>query len=370
MTIADGSGNTLAQTEAFIEIVDIKQMYERWTVGDNSQVLPVSVATLAPDYPTNSMTAPFQYSQAQNTNTPYILHVHGYNMPTWCKDRFAETEYKRLYWQGYQGRYGSFRWPTTVQNFSFSTIFSDAQAFDLSEANAWASSKGLLNLLMNLDKVYGLGNVYLTAHSHGNVVAGEALRQATQQGLGQVVNTYVAMQAAIDSHTYDATTSIRPLLPSYSTPDRYGQYYTNGAPCYFNGVSGAGTYVNFFNINDWALVNTWELDQNEKPDNGYSYSSDLDTWWAYGVFSSTIFTFPTNTYTIFSYIDQGHGFAFGMQPNVGGPFLKGSTHNQVELDLPPYSFGTAHIYHSGEFRSDNPQRWQFWNSVLTQMKLK
>jgi hypothetical protein len=29
LTIADGSGNTLAQTTAYIQIVDIKQMYER-----------------------------------------------------------------------------------------------------------------------------------------------------------------------------------------------------------------------------------------------------------------------------------------------------------------------------------------------------
>jgi len=30
----------------------------------------------------------------------------------------------------------------------------------------------------------------------------------------------------------------------------------------------------------------------------------------------------------------------------------------------------AHIWHSAEFRSDNPQRWQFWNQALIQMKLK
>jgi hypothetical protein len=33
-------------------------------------------------------------------------------METWEKDRYAETAFKRLYWQGYQGRFGSFRWPT------------------------------------------------------------------------------------------------------------------------------------------------------------------------------------------------------------------------------------------------------------------
>ena len=31
----------------------------------------------------------------------------------WEKDRFAETAFKRLYWQGYQGRFGEFRWPTS-----------------------------------------------------------------------------------------------------------------------------------------------------------------------------------------------------------------------------------------------------------------
>ncbi len=34
LTIQDGNGNVLAQTSQWIQIVDIKQMYERWTVGD------------------------------------------------------------------------------------------------------------------------------------------------------------------------------------------------------------------------------------------------------------------------------------------------------------------------------------------------
>ena len=33
-------------------------------------------------------------------------------MESWEKDRFAESAFKRLYWQGYQGRFGVFRWPT------------------------------------------------------------------------------------------------------------------------------------------------------------------------------------------------------------------------------------------------------------------
>jgi hypothetical protein len=223
----------------------------------------------------------------------------------------------------------------------------------------------LLKLLNNLNATYP-NHVYLTAHSHGNVVVGEALKLATNQ----VVNTYIAMQAAIDSHIYDPNAPTRPLLPSYSTPDRYGQYYTNGAPCYFNGVSGAGTCINFFNTNDWALNITWELDQNQKPDYGYAYSANPDKWWAYGWFSSTTFTFPTDTYTIFSYIDQAHSYALGMQPDVGGAFTIARQVNLASV-WPPDSGGYRdHIWHSAEFRSDATQRWQFWNQVLVQMRLK
>jgi hypothetical protein len=291
-------------------------MYERWTVGDNPNIVSVSVATNAyNDLPTDEM--PFQYPAPQDTNTTYILHVHGFNMTPYDKDRYAETEFKRLYWQGYQGRFGEFRWPTTLQN-------ANPRAFDNSENQAWNSAPGLLNLLNGLNAEYS-GNVYLTAHSHGTVVAGEALRLATQQGLGQLVNTYVAMQGAVDSHTYDPTTPTRSV--SFSTPDRYGQYYVNGATNYFNGIGGAGTFANFFNANDYALTQLWEPDENEKPDTGYSYLSLNDQFYD----GLTPLYFPQDTYRIFAYCDEARSYALGAQQNVGGAFLTGTNYNQVSL---------------------------------------
>ena len=79
--------------------------------------------------------------------------------------------------------------------------------------------------------------------------------------------------------------------------------------------------------------------------------------------------FPTSTYELFSYCDQARGYALGAQADVGGSF-KSLGYHQVELDAEPYNFGTAHIYHSAEFRSDYAQRWLFWNQVLLQMNLK
>jgi hypothetical protein len=158
------------------------------------------------------------------------------------------------------------------------------------------------------------------------------------------------------------------LTHDSGTPDCYAYYWTNGAPCYFNGSAGAGTYVNFFNVNDWALsTNIWQRDQNMKPDSGYDYSATFDRWYRLGAVSSIQLFFPQNTYEIFSYCDQAHAYALGAQVNVGGAF---TIARQVELDVAPYNFGREHIYHSGEFRSDDPQRWQFWNQVLIQMGLK
>jgi hypothetical protein len=361
LTISDGT-NILGQTSAYIEIVDIKQMYERWTVGDDPNAAPTNVPSLATEGLPADVSA-FQYTQPQEA-TPYILFVHGYNMTDSAKDFFAQTAYKRLYWQGYQGRFGAFQWPTTVANFN-------GPNFDQSEYESWRSGAGLLNLLTNLNNEYR-GQVYVIAHSHGNVAIGEALRLGAQQGLGQIVNTYIAAQAAVDSHTYDPATPERPV--SFGTPDRYGQYYTDGATNYFNGPKAAGTYVNFFNTNDWTLAqNVWQADQNQKPDTwqGYNYVPANDTWYqVVGAFDVPL-SFPTNTYQIFSYCDQGHAYSLGAQPNVGGQF---STNEQISLpsvwppDLSGHNY-SDHIWHSSEFRSDYPQRWLFWNTVLTRMKL-
>lgn len=263
LTIADGNGNVLAQSTVYIQITDIKQMYERWTIGDMPNITPKTTAVPATQgLPT---TLGFKYTPSQDTNTPYILYVHGWNMEIWEKDRFAESAFKRLYWQGYQGRFGSFRWPT-YNGFTGSTwqTLTDPRNFDNSEFIAWQSAAGLRNKLKDLNAEYP-GNVYVLAHSMGNIVAGEALQLAAQNGDGQVVNTYVASQAALPAHDYDATVTSPYLLPftytypsgllnllgarNYgpSTPNIYGNLLTNN-------IAGAGRRISFFNTNGLVLL--------------------------------------------------------------------------------------------------------------------
>jgi len=364
LQVLDGNGNVVADAPTYLQINDIKQMYERWTVGETPGQAPASVAVKAVD----GVTTAFQYTLPQDTNTPYILLVHGWNLETWEKDRFAESAFKRLYWQGYHGRFGSFRWPTAFDfTGSFSDLIFDPKNFDNSEYAAWQSATGLTNLLSKLNAEYP-GQVYLMAHSMGNVVAGEALRLA---GANQVANTYVAMQAAISAHCYD------PSTVNYATPtppDRYAQYPTNSGSCYFNGSVGAGTYVNFFNTNDYAL-SKWLTDQGFKPDAGYGYSSTFDAWYQGSLFSGDPLLFPRDTYQIFSYVDPAWSYALGAQLNVGGVFKVNGVYQQVNLpnvwppDTSGHSYGD-HIWHSAEFRSDYAQSTLFWNKLLQTMGLK
>lgn len=172
LTVKNGTA-VLAETSLWLQLKDIKEMYERWTVGDTETVRPVTTPYLAVEDLPAGVPA-FQYAQPDTTNVPYILHVHGWNMERWDKDRFAETMFKRLYWQGYRGRFGSFRWPT----FERWPYHEKACSYDKSEEQAWRSGEGLRNLLVGLNAQYP-GQVRLTAHSMGNVVAGEALRTNT-----------------------------------------------------------------------------------------------------------------------------------------------------------------------------------------------
>ena len=182
-------------------------------------------------------------------------------------------------------------------------------------------------------------------------------------GSSQLANTYVAMQGAVPAHCYDASTVNR---TTFSVPDRYAHYSTDSSSNYFNGTAGAGSYVNFYNTNDYAL-GWWNVDQNNKPD--IATSSGFYKIIGTGTNSTTYLSFPGDTYEIFAYGDPAWSYALGGQPSVGGAFKVGLTYQQVELDITPYNFDATHKYHSGQFRSDNMSRAIFWNTVLNKMNL-
>ncbi|HUA65491.1 MAG TPA: LamG-like jellyroll fold domain-containing protein [Alphaproteobacteria bacterium] len=348
---SDGVTKLAEGPPLYLKLQDVKEMYDRWTVGDNPNSPPATTAS--------RVTSPYSCDSTLPAEDKYIVFVHGWNLADWEKDAYAETAFKRLYWQGYKGHFGAFQWPTGYGFGSWKTVVTDPDNFDNSEFYAWLSAQGLFGLLNNLNNMYP-DRVYLMAHSMGNVVAGEALKLA---GSNQVVNTYVAMQGAIPAHCYDQIADFRtiPLLLDSGTPDRYANYPANGGPCYFDGIAGARDFINFYNPNDWALAaNHWQLDQDLKPDSGFGWDG---THFYVGDLETKI-DLPAYTYKIFAYCDEAHCYALGAQADVGGVFKN----QQVDLHS-LFGFGDRHKDHSGEFNSDNMNRWQFWYQFLLSTKL-
>lgn len=381
LTVADANNNVLAQTTSYIQITDIKQMYERWTVGDNSYIAPAKTASLADNDLPAGIPA-FTYGPSPGTNTPYILYVHGWNNEIWSKDRRAETTFKRLYWQGYQGRFGSCRWPTPYDYNWISAVFDGPYDFFNGENQAWQSGAGLNGLLNRFSTNYP-GHVYLLAHSLGNVVAGEALRLA---GTNQLVNTYVASQAALPAHLYDATVTNRFYL-ELVTPNIFTNWFAA-----ING-GGAGQVINFYNPYDFALGgNLWQYAQSYKPmgaihglPNYHFYGTpydgtphytpgsvdDVPPWLSF-VKADSLNTYYfdlagalTNRYEVMSFAAQPRSTALGITA-VAPPRIQNNLDLRTIWPLdpyPPYNYSEL-FWHSGEYEGDNAQQQGYWKAVL------
>ena len=299
-------------------------------------------------------------------------------MAPWEKDRFAETAFKRLYWQGYRGRFGVFRWPTGYGFTglgSVATNLTEKDNYDNSEYNAWHSAAGLLNKLKDFNAQYP-GRVYMLAHSMGNVVAGEALRLS----VGRVINTYVASQAAISADTYDTS------VPNYSftfagvslgpdTPNIYGNWFAG------NYGGGAGSVISFYNTNDYALARArWQLNSLLKPDHSvlesgttwtYSYTgspTDGPPWnnsittSSGGTVAFFITTSLNDRYEVMAYAAQSYTTALCATPV--STLAASVSLSTIWLGDPTGNAYTEHFWHSAEFRCDNPLQGNYWNQIL------
>jgi hypothetical protein len=380
-------GLVIAAESVGMEFKDIKKMYERYTIGDT----PLHLDNEADPTPKTA------WSTENGDSSAYILLVHGWNMSLFAKTSWAETMYKRLWWLGYKGRFGVFCWPTADEAFRLNP--SDSSTYDDSDVIAWKSGSGLKKLLVTLRSQYS--NLYLYAHSMGNVVAGEALRQ---YGLQTPLPTtklkgYIAARGAVPAEAYDPT--ISPVAGFEPTTPRCYAYYRSGAyfhdsvqngefdylneelwesssggqsfdpvndkKLYFgpdkvwNTPAGApGTispkpyfdpeimnrssekFINFQNREDWAL-RYWWTSNTYKPDVYYDF--DKYDYFTYGTipFMGTTLTFENDRPTIFGRIVESRTRALGASYEVKGAFESNNESNNVELcESEPRTYTNIH----------------------------
>jgi hypothetical protein len=143
----------------------------------------------------------------------YVVFVHGYNVNfDQAFEKSAEL-YKRLWWSGYRGNYIGFTWdgdefdplrhscPDLVNFICAARFFPNVQ-------NAFQTSPRLRDFLVQtIQGTWGasVGNIYLLAHSLGNLVALDSLRLHSVENNGEkipLVRNMVSIEAAVWSETF------------------------------------------------------------------------------------------------------------------------------------------------------------------------
>ena len=404
----DKSGNQIGQGPGvWMDLKDIKELYERWTVGDGPLPTqlplgqtstggggsPAATAGISNVGLPTGVQSGLQYSSgAPGLSVPtdpngnkYILFVHGWNLAPWEKDAFAQTMLKRLYWQGYKGKFGTFQWPTTYVTSSNEYFVSKGEqitGYDDGEFTAWQSAVPLEQLLVALHSPSAYGNnVYLLAHSMGNVVAGEALRIAGQSGAGQLVNSYVATQAAVPANCYDPTLTGNDLLTFIpgvdgpTTPNIYNNWMMPPSPA-------MSAKSNFSNATDYAL-NLWQWDQVFKPDVGlytYYYSASASDDPAQDLFGKALLTTPvlvgavslplgdaTNVqsrYEIMAYDSEPRSKALGVVADTAGFALQNLPDVWLVDNVTNLQDYSEHAWHSAQFRFTNGDQEYYWQQIM------
>jgi hypothetical protein len=125
-------------------------------------------------------------------------------------------------------------------------------------------------------------------------------------------------------------------------------------PYFINIGRAADNVINFFNPDDSVLF-LWRVNQDAKPDAGYSYDSQDGRF----ELASQPLAFPSDTYEIFAHAAEAWSNAAGAQPNLGGAFDR-----IRQVDLREYDFGDTILDHSGQFTSTNMRRHPYWQRLL------
>jgi hypothetical protein len=375
----------MSMSGVWFDLKDIKKMYQHFTVAtpDNSfmgeeEINPALVATEINGVGEAEL-------DEMLLEDHYILFVHGWRMKAWERRGFAETAFKRLYWQGYKGRFGMFSWPTEwiprLWWLADTPDISEPRNFSKSERKGMLSANGLRGVLTTLSGQYSSSKVHMFGHSLGNVVCSEALRlEYESNGAGDLINSYIACQSATAAHWYDG---VGPELietdESTTTPEVYRNYPIENQPYFSNIDSAAGTTVNFHNHQDNAMVG-WLLGQDLKRIDPFWYYDEDDSRWyrndsliggIVGIPDTALF-FPADRYEIFAHIAEARSTSLGAA--VYGQFsVAGSIDDEFDLNsdfsTTALNYGNAQEDHSAQFRSTNMRRSEFYRTLLDFMGL-
>ena len=255
--------------------------------------------------------------------------------------------------------------PLTLWN----DISENTSIFNNSEIKSYKAGKALKNYLSQLRSRFPNYQLNVLAHSQGNAIMGEAIKQ------GAPFDTYILTQGAMPASSYDVNApSDSTLLAAeflYGTPEwqpmGYHGIYTNFT----------GRIVSCFNTND-SVLNVWMADQAAaKPDSYinhvlfplapyYSYDG-ANGWWhgiIYGLFSSYLVTDPQESRAM---ISRSHTQPIGRMGPSTGQTKQGVIGSTINLAA-QFGFTTGFSEHSAEWTRPIQTSLPYYNQILIQIQ--
>ena len=367
ITINKPDGTELAEAgSVWLDLKDIKEIYQRVkaTPYDPNGIPAPFDETTTFDETTASTETPndgFTFNAPSDETQTALVFVHGSNIAYDRALANGETMFKRLWWQGYKGRFVLFYWNTLVGTFGGAM----PAHYNYNEYRAFKYGLALKNYVAN-----GLPSGYtknVVGHSMGNMVVASALYpRGTAPGM--TCQNVIFMQAAVPASLFDSSATTLPELVNLETPqttpdDFAGQWgYRGLLPANVN-----ATLYNIYNVNDYALgwwVNNQKLCKPENlwtpiPREELYYDWNTVGGYLREIGSATLVRAVTDSQESMSFIARSRTAALGRIMTTGGSV----GYNFDVGQGTPVNLGNQRSDHSGEFTRPIQQLNPFYKFI-------
>ena len=398
VTIHDPYGKRLCDGSGiWMKLLDVRQMYQRARIVNEPGQIPDPWANANPPAQTWKWD-PWKWPYSEDPDAAKItaVFVHGWRLKYMDYMNWSDTSYKRLWQQGFKGKFYSFRWPCfsgdnnsipygvdeKLEELSASDylpIFPPGgTTYNASEYRAWLCGPALAGFVNQLPNP---GKRSLFAHSMGNVIAGAALKSQMSVQFYAMCNSAMAAMAynsdpilKIDPTTNNEWDKIfNSLDPDHKTPD------TNHDPAIrtdyglenkFN-LTSIPTVFSFGLPNDQCL-GKWSLNNLYfKPNAQYLYE-DYSILKPFPlVYQAT----PLSPFRSVTGVPEAMGYVTKSITRTAGSDLRtvGSINGRCQ-DMSNWGPNANHSgfgkCHSAQWRWNNQSTHLFWEMLIEQLELR
>ncbi len=360
-------GQKIGETAGvWLDLKDVKQMYQRATATPNSLSEPYASNANPIDDENISYTSDVtpRFDPSPGEDEQCLIFVHGWKATEDDATSAGQTMFKRLWWEGYKGRFATLRWPTKTSVFSYNT----------SEWLAWKYGKSLDDYVTKYVR-HQLPSyrVSVAAHSMGNIVTGAALKR------GMTLDRYMLMEAAIPAGCYEDSvntyTRFVDAEATHPTPDTMSQM---GYRLFLSSArANVVKFISFFNIDDFALATgmkrvIWLPFETNWEKNQIDYKPDTIGSGQYLYLGGNTSQYLTGAEGDFrQIIDVHESMAFVARPRskaAGAELHNATVFGSVFNLKTSCNFGADVDDHSGQFTRSIQQLRPFYQRMVSELK--